>query len=845
MAYKDFSDLSTSNPSHPQTVLNNDGHTVELPDSSYVRDAAMTRDGMDLILDGQKGEMVIHDYFAGENQPTLVAPDGTTLTPDLVNSFAKSPAHYAANTTMSDESPVGSVEEVTGHATVTHPDGTSETIAKGTSIYQGDVIETDAQGAVNIAFIDGTSFAVSQDARLAIDEYVYDPQTQSGSNDFSVLKGVFVYTSGLIGRDDPDSVQIKTPVGSIGIRGTIIAGNVNTGEITVVEGAIVLTDHDGHEMTLATQFETARFHPGEGIENMGQMNAQDLGNKFFIVSQVSPSLFSSINDASLEQETSEETAPAEAEEILEVAPEETLPEQIEGEKQSGDPIMGEEPVAMLPPVPPPTMQLNGFTDTSGFETQSFETASSMTTIETVLAESGGTQLSAGDFLMPIAGDPMLEPQPLPEDPNSLLPPAPDTNLPPPTNGGTTNAAPFYRPEAPQQFFMSSEAQTWHYRFDKEFRDDGGHSNLTYALSTSTINQLNALMNDGVGANIDVLTSGGWNFNATTGELNLNFNTAFQTTPGTASTFSLDVSAIDSQGISTVHSYGFSAFNATVTSITGTYSTDAMIVSAPSFNGTINSDNSKFFLGDGNDSFIIDSDASTNTGSNNLFNLGDGNNFVTINNGTSGNQIVGGDNVDTIVLNTAAIKVFGMDGSDDFKIVLDGSSTVIADLSTAGSNTLIDGGHSNFRAGLVVDATNQVNHLIGEAGGRGDSLILEGTGALNFGLINANNEITSIERLDMETSTAGQSVILSLNDVIKITDDKKALIINVGAGDSINLTGMSGMAKVLDNILIDDNQTATGTTVDDKSYDVFTDGNVTLLVHSAGGTVQFDGSNVAI
>ena len=80
---------------------------------------------------------------------------------------------------------------------------------------------------------------------------MYSIPQQTKAQDFSVLKGVFVFTSGLIGREDPDDVNIDTPSGSIGIRGTIIAGDTNSGEITVVEGAIVLRDFAGNEMTLA------------------------------------------------------------------------------------------------------------------------------------------------------------------------------------------------------------------------------------------------------------------------------------------------------------------------------------------------------------------------------------------------------------------------------------------------------------------------------------------------------------------------------------------------------------------------------------------------------------------
>jgi hypothetical protein len=291
-------------PDHT-TVLQVSGERVELPDATFVRDADLSRDGMNLVLEAPDGSVVvIEGYFAAVPAPMLFAPDGSALTPALVHSFVAEPLQYADATggaTATDESPVGAVQEVSGTATVTHLDGTVETIQIGTKIFQGDIVETDAKGAVNIAFIDETTFAVSEDARLAIDEYVYDPSTQSGSTNFSVLKGVFVFTSGMIGREDPDDVQIETPVGSIGIRGTIIAGNVTSGEITVVEGAIVLKDLSGHEMTLANQFETARFNASTNqIDHMGQVAASQIVQNFSSIATVSPQLFSSINDSAKE-----------------------------------------------------------------------------------------------------------------------------------------------------------------------------------------------------------------------------------------------------------------------------------------------------------------------------------------------------------------------------------------------------------------------------------------------------------------------------------------------------------------------------------------------------------------
>lgn len=299
MGYKDFDALDSANGENQTGTITLDGNSprVDLPDASFVKDSVMSRDSMDLVLEGPKGKIIVEDYFAQADAPSLVAPDGSTLTPNLVESFVQSNPLYADAGSMTDESPIGAVQELTGDATVTRTDGTTDTLEIGSPIYQGDIIETSQTGAVNITFVDESSFAVSEDARLAIDEYVFDPSTAESVTNFSVLKGMFVYTSGLIGREDPDDVNIETPVGSIGIRGTIIAGDVDNGEITVVEGAIVLRDPAGNEMTLATQFETARFDPAGGqIQNMGQQSAQQVMGRFTSISNVSPNLFSSIND---------------------------------------------------------------------------------------------------------------------------------------------------------------------------------------------------------------------------------------------------------------------------------------------------------------------------------------------------------------------------------------------------------------------------------------------------------------------------------------------------------------------------------------------------------------------
>ncbi len=341
MAYKTFDDSSinqTNSPQQEQISLKIDGAQVTVPDASFIKNASIARDGSNLVLEGTDSTVTIEGYYTVETTPDIVSADGATLTPALVNSFSTDTVRFAsAESSVNDVSPVGSVNEVSGEATVTRLDGSTETITTNTPIYQGDIIETNANGAVNIVFQDETSFAVSDNARLAIDEYVYDPATDAGTTNFSVLKGVFVFTSGLIGREDPDDVHIETPLGSIGIRGTIIAGDVNQGEITVVEGAIVLNDFNGNEITLANQFETARFGTNGGdIEHMGQLAANDVAGRFQGVSGVAPDLFSSINDAAGEAQEQQETAQDGEESAQQTDDQEAQTEETEDQAQDSE-----------------------------------------------------------------------------------------------------------------------------------------------------------------------------------------------------------------------------------------------------------------------------------------------------------------------------------------------------------------------------------------------------------------------------------------------------------------------------------------------------------------------------
>lgn len=99
-------------------------------------------------------------------------------------------------------------------------------VRSGDPIFLGDTIETGPDAGLQIMLMDETIFTIGPDAALIIDEFVYDPATDAGKVTASVLKGAFRFVSGRVAKEEPRNMSVRTPVGTIGIRGTSAAGRV-------------------------------------------------------------------------------------------------------------------------------------------------------------------------------------------------------------------------------------------------------------------------------------------------------------------------------------------------------------------------------------------------------------------------------------------------------------------------------------------------------------------------------------------------------------------------------------------------------------------------------------------
>ncbi len=123
--------------------------------------------------------------------------------------------------------PIGKVVTATGSVTIEHASavviqanvsGQAGQAKVGDLVYLGDVVQTGADGRLGINFTDGSSFNLSSNARMALNEFVYDPNGKSNSTLFNLTKGTFTFVAGNIAKTG--DMKIDTPVATMGIRGT-------------------------------------------------------------------------------------------------------------------------------------------------------------------------------------------------------------------------------------------------------------------------------------------------------------------------------------------------------------------------------------------------------------------------------------------------------------------------------------------------------------------------------------------------------------------------------------------------------------------------------------------------
>jgi hypothetical protein len=140
-----------------------------------------------------------------------------------------------------DETAIGSIMAIEGTVTIQRAGAEkAEDAAAAMPVYLNDTIETGPGARAITVFEDETKLVLGENAMTTVDEYIFAPAAASGNRArLSVVRGAFLYVSGLIGKQARPDVEIKIPYGSIGLRGTTVwGGDLDQYGVFVLDGKV-------------------------------------------------------------------------------------------------------------------------------------------------------------------------------------------------------------------------------------------------------------------------------------------------------------------------------------------------------------------------------------------------------------------------------------------------------------------------------------------------------------------------------------------------------------------------------------------------------------------------------
>ena len=129
------------------------------------------------------------------------------------------------------------------------PPGADETTAKtADELVQDETLRTEKESVIQVKFVDGSELSVEQSSEMVLSDYVFDGSAASGL--INLNNGLFHFKSN--GKDD-QGVKLRTPVATIGVRGTEFLVHVDGDDVTIVDilsGGVSATPHgSGQEIT--------------------------------------------------------------------------------------------------------------------------------------------------------------------------------------------------------------------------------------------------------------------------------------------------------------------------------------------------------------------------------------------------------------------------------------------------------------------------------------------------------------------------------------------------------------------------------------------------------------------
>jgi hypothetical protein len=146
-----------------------------------------------------------------------------------------SPAPPPASATQAPaDEPIGNVATLTGTATVIR-NKDSLPLKLQDDIFLNDALQTSANSSLGVTFNDATTFNLTANARITVDNYIYEDGGKQNNALFDITKGTVAFVAAAVAKTG--DMKITTPTASLGIRGT-------TGLVEVPQGGAAAGAHN-------------------------------------------------------------------------------------------------------------------------------------------------------------------------------------------------------------------------------------------------------------------------------------------------------------------------------------------------------------------------------------------------------------------------------------------------------------------------------------------------------------------------------------------------------------------------------------------------------------------------
>lgn len=104
-------------------------------------------------------------------------------------------------------------------------------IAVGADVFRNEVVRTGADSQTKLVFLDDTNVALGPQSSVTLDRFVYSGDNSAQAVSVNFARGVFRFTTG---NSEKRAYQLRTPLATIGVRGTVLDIRSEPARTTVV-----------------------------------------------------------------------------------------------------------------------------------------------------------------------------------------------------------------------------------------------------------------------------------------------------------------------------------------------------------------------------------------------------------------------------------------------------------------------------------------------------------------------------------------------------------------------------------------------------------------------------------